>query len=74
MNSEITKALVNLPPTSSIIRNHILRSFFVIRNVLNLLNDQVAILNPIDHGWFAEDGVLLTVKGLKPVSDDFLTV
>ena len=74
ISSATPKALVQLPPTSSVIHNHIKRAFFVLRNVLNVFNDRSPELNAIDFGWFLEGDTMLPAKGLKPIPDDILVV
>jgi len=68
------KPLAQLAPTSSVIRTHIQRAFFILRNVLNLLNDRGAVLDPVNRGWFCDGGTILPVKGLKPLPADMLIV
>ena len=68
------KPLAQLPPSSNIIRAHIQRTFCVVYNVLNLLDDSRPVLDPTNHGWICDDGTLLPVKGLKPLPAAMLTV
>ena len=68
------KPLSHLPPTSSVIQSHIQRSFFIVHNVHNLLNDHGPVLEPTNYGWFCDDGALLPVKGLKPLPAEMLTL
>ncbi len=56
--------LEGLPPTSSVIRGHLKRSFYVIRNALTLLAD-TSQLDPLDYGWINQNGSLLPLKSLK---------
>ena len=60
--------LDQLPPTSSVIRGHIQRAYFDIRNDITLLEDPPQ-LDPLDFGWKDVDGVLLPEKNLKPIPD-----
>ncbi len=68
------KPLPQLPPTSSVIQSHIQRSFFIVRNVVNLLNNHSPTLDPTDHGWFCDNGNMLPMKSLKPLPTEQLTV
>lgn len=55
-----------LPPTSSVIRGHLKRAFYVIRNALTLIAD-ASQLDPTHYGWINQDGTLLPLKCLKPI-------
>ena len=66
VKSATPKSLAQLPPTSSVIRCHIQRSFYIVHNVINLLNKCGPVLDPTSHGWFCDDSTLLPVKGLNP--------
>ena len=68
------KPLAQLPPTTNVIRAHIQRAFYVVYNVLNLLDDRRLVLDPTNHGWICDDGTLLPVKGLKPLPAAMLAV
>ena len=64
--------LDNFPPTSSVIREHLKRGYYVIRKSLNLLSSDPAIPNPIDSGWFIHDGCLFPTQGLNPIPDGLI--
>jgi len=69
----VVKALDNLPPTSSVIRGHLTRSFYVIRNVLTLLDVlQPAGLDPCDYGWEHKSGFLIPKQYLLPMPANIL--
>ena len=74
INSVTPKALAQLPPTSSVIQNHIQRAFFSIRNVLNMMTDCTSKLFAMDYGWFSDGGIILPVKGLKPVPENLMVL
>ena len=74
INSVTPKTLAQLPPTSSVIRNHIQRAFFVIRNVLCVLIDGAPVLSATDYDWFSDGGTIMPANGLKPIPEDMLTV
>lgn len=63
-------ALDKLPPTSSVIRQHLKRAFFVIRQDITLLKLTRTLLDPIDYRWNIVDNYLLPDKGLNPFSDE----
>ena len=63
----------NLPPTSDVVRGHILRSFFVIRRQVNLLNPNYKPLQPENYGWKnTEQSILLPEKFLNPIPDQLI--
>ena len=68
------KPLAQLPPTSNVIRAHIQWAFYVVYNVLNLLDDRRPVLDHTNHGWICDDGTPLPVKGLMPLPAAVLTV
>ncbi len=57
-------AIDDLPPTSSVVRGHITRSFFVVRGAITLLDD-ITALDPTNFGWSNGDGCLKPKKHLK---------
>ena len=66
------KSLNELPPTSSVIRDHIRRCFFVIRNAVTLLEANHDSLDPKDFGWTNESGVLVPNTFLHHLPSDIL--
>ena len=62
-------ALDQLPPTSSVIREHLKRAFFVIRNDVNSLHSARTALDPINYGWSIQDNYLLPNKSLHPLPE-----
>ena len=63
--------LEQLPPTSSVVRDHIRRAFYDIRNDVTLLDDP-PVLDPIDYSWKDLDGVMVPDKHLKPIPENIL--
>lgn len=66
-----------LPPTSSVIRGHILRGAFLVHKACQLLvsaNVQEARLEPTRHGWEDHFGTLLPSKSLKPLPRSIITM
>ena len=59
--------LVQLAPTSSVIRGYIIHSLYVIRNALNLLNMGCYAPNPEDYGWDNDNTALLPHTFLQPL-------
>ena len=53
------KALNELPPTSSTIRGHLLRSHYFVHLCSNLLYSYSKILEPANYGWIIENGLLV---------------
>ena len=67
-----SSSLIELPPTSSSIFWHILRSHFVIHQYLNLLN-ATEKSNVQEFGWIeAEDGCFIPDKCLSPIPRYFI--
>ena len=62
--------LDKLPPTSSAIREHLKRCFYVIRESLTLISDTTIIRNPLTNGWFVKNGKMLPRKNLKHFPED----
>ena len=69
-SSKDAKPLESLPPTSSIIRGHLVRAHFVIRKVtyLNLSNESES--NDDHSGWVWESGFLLPAMCLNEMPND----
>jgi hypothetical protein len=74
IESVTPKTLAQLPPTSSVIRKHIQRAFFTIRNVLIMMTDCAPKLCAMDYGWFIDGGIILPVKGLTPIPEKLLVL
>ena len=58
-----SRALKDLPPSSSCIKSHILRSHYAIRLYANLLRS--IELDPLSFGWIKKDSVLFPNKSLR---------
>ena len=66
-----------LPPTSSEIGGHIQRGAFLVHKACRLLvttEERDARLQPLDHGWEEQFGMLLPSKYLNPLPRDLLTI
>ena len=66
-----------LPPTSSEIRGHIQRGAFLVHKAYRLLvttDEREARLQPLDHGWEEQFGMLLPSKCLNPLPRGLLTI
>ena len=61
------KPLHSLPPTSSVIHGHIKRAYYVIKKIINLLNDPNIYLDPLSYGWVSEHDMLIPEKCLNPL-------
>ena len=68
------KPLEALPPTSSVIRGHIQRAFFVVRNVLCLLGDPHSAPDPTNYGWVMDNDILLPAKCLNSLPHGKLVI
>ena len=66
--------LEKFPPTSSVIREHLKRGYYVIRKSLNLLAPDALVPNPVDSGWFVRDGFLLPTTGIKRFPEELMSV
>ena len=62
----------SLAPTSSVIRGHIYRSFYLIRDTSSLLRDDYIRPDPLENGWVSQFGRLLLAKNLKPLPENIL--
>ena len=56
--------LHELPPTSSVIQEHIRQGHYVVYNAINLLCDNPT-MDPRECGWVKQDGLLLPDKKLN---------
>ena len=59
------------PPTSSVIRGHLKRCYYIVRNAITLLGDNLQ-LDPCDYNWKELDGVMVPEKCLNPLPDGVL--
>ena len=67
-------AVNQLPPTSSVIQEHLKRSFFVVRNAVTILTPANNPLEPLNYGWIIKSNYLLPVKKLKPLPNDIIVL
>ena len=67
-------SLDKLPPTSSVIKEHLKRGFAVIRRTLTLLDENRVPFNPVGNGWYIENEKLFPSKGLKEFPADLLVL
>jgi len=63
-----------LPPTSSVIKGHLLRGFYLIRKAISLLNECETQIDPLKFGWHGETGILLPLKCLNNFPDVLKTI
>ena len=61
------KALNELPPTSSTIHEHLLRSHYFVQLCSNLLDSCSKVLEPAKYGWIIENGLLVPTKNFATV-------
>ena len=73
-NKSTVVSLDKLPPTSSVMRQHLINGFNLVRRALTLLQPNRNPFNPINNGWFVENDVLYPCKGLKRLPEDLLGV
>ena len=71
-SSSSYRDVTSLPPTSSVMRGHISRCFFLVRNMETLLLENCQELNPLDYEWENQGGCLMPIKHLNLLPDDFL--
>ena len=62
---------VKFPPSSHSLQRHLQRCFFIIRMVMNLLDNQFEI-DPLEFGWIEVDGYIVLNKQLLPLPDFYL--
>ena len=63
------KTLNELPPTSSIIHRHLLRSHYFVYLSWNILDSFSSILQHVKYEWIIENGLLLPTKNFAIPSD-----
>ena len=66
--------LEKFPPTSSAVREHLRRGFFLVRKALMLLTSNESGLSPVHYGWYIDNDKLLPSKGMKKFNDELLVV
>jgi hypothetical protein len=65
-------SVFDLPPTShSIVKGHIPRWYYTVKEQSNLLNQSYVPLDPCDHQWQLENGELLPTKNLLLIPEEF---
>ena len=57
--------MMNLPPTSSGVLDHIKRWWYLVKVTSTLLDDSPLILSPLDHGWVDIEDELMPDKNLQ---------
>ena len=65
------KSIIELPPTSRTINNHIFRSFYFVKLCRSLLDGESFDLDPLHYGWKNEFGLILSQKGLTFMLNDY---
>ena len=65
------KSIIELPPTSRTINNHILRSFYFVKSCRSLLDGESLDLDPLHYGWKNEFGLILPEKGFTFMPNDY---
>ena len=68
------KPLQNLPPTSCVIHGHIYRAYYVIKKIINLLNDPNLYLDPLSHCWINDNGMLIPEKCINPLPYEYSVI
>ena len=62
----------NLPPTSSVVRVHIHRGYFLIKEASNLLKLGKHSSDPLQYGWREQFGRLIPSKNFKSLPESLL--
>ena len=73
-NKSTIVSLDKLPPTSSVVREHLIKGFSLVRRASTLLDYNRVPFNPINKGWFLEDGKIYPSKGLKRLPAELLGI
>ena len=67
--------ITQLPPTShSVVHGHIARWWFLVKKLSSLLKTDSETLDPLEHGWKDEDGVLLPEKHLLLIPNHLIKI
>ena len=74
ITSSTPKPLNSHPPTSSVIRGHLKRSYYVIKNVVNLLNNPNISLDPLNYCWILDNDMLVPEKCLNPLPEELTVI
>ncbi|MES9880567.1 MAG: hypothetical protein ABW185_06755 [Sedimenticola sp.] len=70
INASTPTAMTNMPPTSSVVRGHITRSYYVIRGVVGR---EGCRLDCCQYGWESNGGTLKPSKCMKPLPTNMLS-
>ena len=65
------KSIIELPPTSRTINNHIFRSFYFVKLCRSLLDGESFDLDPLHYDWKNEFGLILPEKGFTFMPNDY---
>ena len=63
--------LAELPPSSSSLQQHILRSFYVVNKLTTILERHAIKLTPTDFGYDMADDIILPCHGLKLLPEKY---
>ena len=66
------KSIIELPPTSRTINNHIFWPFYIIKLCRSLLDEESFDLDPLHYGWKNEFGLILSEKGFTFMLNDYI--
>ena len=68
-------SLDQLPPTSQAIEQHIRRAYYATYQMVTLLHrHSPTVLNPTVFGFKKTDEILLPIKGLRPIPEEYTTL
>ena len=73
-NKSTIVALDKLLSTSSVMRQHLIKGFDLVRRALTLLEPNQNPFNPVKNDWFVKNGVFYPCKGLKRLPEDVIGV
>ena len=65
-------SLDTLPPTSSVVRGHLHRAAYLIKDTSSLLEPDYNRPDPLENGWISQFGRLLPAKNLKSLPENIL--
>ena len=70
-------SLDQLPPTSHAVEQHIRRAYYATYQMMTLLRihrHSPTVLNPTVFGFKKTDEILLSIKGLRPIPEEYTTL
>jgi len=70
-NRSLLQSVSELPPTSHSLSTHLKRCYYVVHTCASVMWPHHR-LNPVEYGWYFDDGVLMPVQYINFIPDRIL--